>query len=293
MKQKISVRAIIRRKDTTLVARRNTGREQRRGLYELPGGALGEREQPDEGLRRHLQAKLGLNNVGLKLQDAVTTVDESDRTSVTLSVVYLVSFAGEKINTSQDYSRYLWADNNKLQQLELTQSSEAILHKLDVFPTLNTTENTILDKNTTDITRVVIYADGGSRGNPGHSAAGFVVLDTEGQVLHEGGEYLGITTNNQAEYHGVRLGLERAREMGMKRVDFRLDSMLVVNQMKGIYQIKNRDLWPINERIQDLMREFDKVTFSHVRREFNRHADGLVNKILDAHAREERGEEQV
>src|SRR5690606_24985818 len=126
----------------------------------------------------------------------------------------------------------------------------------------------------------------GSRGNPGHSAAGFVILDIAGQVLYEGGEYLGITTNNQAEYHGVRLGLEKALEMGVRQIDFRVDSMLVVNQMKGIYQIKNRDLWPINERIKELVHQFDKVTFSHVRREFNRHADGMVNKVLDAHARQ-------
>ena len=104
-------------------------------------------------------------------------------------------------------------------------------------------------------------------------------------VLHEGGMYLGITTNNQAEYHGVRLGLEKALEMNMKTVDFRVDSMLVVNQLKGIYTIKNRELWPIHERIKELVMHFEKVTFTHVRREFNQLADGMVNKILNAHAR--------
>ena len=87
-----------------------------------------------------------------------------------------------------------------------------------------------------DISRAIIYADGGSRGNPGPSASGFVIMNEQEHVIHEGGMYLGITTNNQAEYHGVRLGLEKALEMGARTVDFRLDSLLVVNQMNGIYQ---------------------------------------------------------
>lgn len=285
MKQRISIRAIIRRKDTTLLVRRSSGREQKRGLYELPGGALGEREQPEDSLRRHLLDKLGVSNLNIKLHDATTTVSQAEPSTATLSVVYLVSVAGEKIDLGDDYSRYLWADNNKLQQIDLTESTNDILQKVNVFtstmPSISPNNDVKNDDN-----RVIVYTDGGSRGNPGHSAAGFVVLNTEGHVLLEGGEYLGITTNNQAEYHGVRLGLEKVLEMGVKQVDFRLDSMLVVNQMKGIYQIKNRDLWPINERIKELVQKFDKVTFSHVRREFNRHADGMVNKILDAHEHE-------
>ncbi len=137
---------------------------------------------------------------------------------------------------------------------------------------------------TTNMDHVIIYSDGGSRGNPGPSASGFVIMSAKEHVVHEGGMYLGITTNNQAEYHGVRLGLEKALEMGARTVDFRIDSLLVVNQMNGIYTIKNRELWPIHERIQELVKKFDKVTFTHVKREFNQLADGMVNKILNAHA---------
>jgi ribonuclease HI len=111
-------------------------------------------------------------------------------------------------------------------------------------------------------------------------------MDDHENVIHEGGMYLGVTTNNQAEYHGVRLGLEKALEIGAKTVDFRLDSLLVVNQLNNIYQIKNRELWPINERIRELLTKFDKVTFTHVKREFNQLADGMVNKILNAHISE-------
>jgi ribonuclease HI len=149
----------------------------------------------------------------------------------------------------------------------------------------SSTQLTLHDgEKVTDGSRVIIYSDGGSRGNPGPSASGFVVMSEDEQVIHEGGVYLGITTNNQAEYHGVQLGLEKALELGAKRVDFRIDSMLVVNQMNGIYSIKNRELWPINERIRELVSRFDKVTFTHVKREYNRLADGMVNKILNAHA---------
>jgi ribonuclease HI len=135
---------------------------------------------------------------------------------------------------------------------------------------------------------VIIYSDGGSRGNPGPSASGFVVMNAKEEVVHQGGAYLGITTNNQAEYHGVRLGLEKALEMGAKTVDFRMDSLLVVNQLTGVYKIKNHELGPINERIKELAQQFEKVTYTHVRREFNQLADGMVNKILNAHEEQTR-----
>lgn len=130
---------------------------------------------------------------------------------------------------------------------------------------------------------VIIYSDGGSRGNPGPSASGFVILNPEGELLFEGGKYLGITTNNQAEYQAVRMGLERALELGARQVDFRMDSLLIVNQMAGVYKIRNRDLWPIYAHIKELIKRFDNVKFTHVRREFNKEADAMVNKILDEH----------
>jgi len=129
--------------------------------------------------------------------------------------------------------------------------------------------------------KVVLYADGGSRGNPGPSASGFVILDEAGEVLIDKGTYLGVTTNNQAEYHGLKTGLEEAQAMGAREVDVRLDSLLVVNQMKGIFKVKNRDLWPVHEASKQLVSSFRKVTFTHVPRELNRLADAAVNRVLD------------
>lgn len=132
---------------------------------------------------------------------------------------------------------------------------------------------------------VKLYTDGGSRGNPGPSALGFVVVGMDGTPLAEGGRYLGITTNNQAEYQAVKSGLEEAQKLGARTVWVYMDSLLVVNQMKGIFKIKNRDLWPIHEAIRELVKNFDSVSFTHIPRELNRAADAMVNKTLDEHAR--------
>ena len=131
-------------------------------------------------------------------------------------------------------------------------------------------------------TKVLLYADGGSRGNPGPSATGYVLFDDQANILQQSGEYLGITTNNQAEYQAVKLGLEKAKQLGARYVDVYLDSLLVVNQMKGVYKVKNRDLWPIHEAIKDLREHFQEVKFTHVPRELNKLADAEVNKVLDA-----------
>lgn len=128
---------------------------------------------------------------------------------------------------------------------------------------------------------VKIFGDGGSRGNPGPSASGFVVLDMEDNILVDKGVYLGITTNNQAEYTALRLALEECVKMGVREVDVYMDSLLVVNQMKGIFKVKNRDLYPIHDAIKQLVAKFDHVSFDHVPREFNKLADAAVNRALD------------
>jgi ribonuclease HI len=129
--------------------------------------------------------------------------------------------------------------------------------------------------------KVIIYADGGSRGNPGPSASGYIVMDEQQNVLVDKGVYLGITTNNQAEYQALKFALEEARNMGVKEVSVYMDSMLVVNQMKGIFKVKNRDLWPIHDAITQLVAGFQKVRFTQVPRELNKLADAAVNRVLD------------
>jgi len=132
--------------------------------------------------------------------------------------------------------------------------------------------------------QIKLYADGGSRGNPGPSASGYVLLDMDDTVILKSGVYLGITTNNQAEYQALKFGLEAAQKLGALEVDVYMDSLLVINQMKGIFKVKNRDLWPIHEAIKELAHVFKKVTYAHVPRELNKLADGEVNETLDAEA---------
>jgi ribonuclease HI/pterin-4a-carbinolamine dehydratase len=136
--------------------------------------------------------------------------------------------------------------------------------------------------------KVTLYADGGSRGNPGASASGYVLLDEAGDVIVKSGVYLGITTNNQAEYLALKFGLEATQKLGAREVNVFMDSLLVINQMKGIFKVKNRDLWPIHEAIKEQAKTFKKVSYTHVPRELNKLADAEVNETLDAEAKKPR-----
>jgi ribonuclease HI len=137
-------------------------------------------------------------------------------------------------------------------------------------------------KNVSVITRAKLFTDGGSRGNPGPSALGWVIYDMQDEVIKKDGYYLGITTNNQAEYQALKVGLEEAKKLGIRELEVYMDSLLVVNQMKGIFKVKNRDLWPIHGAAKDLTEQFKQVTFTHVPRELNKMADTMVNECLDA-----------
>lgn len=290
MKQRLSVRAIINQGGKALLLKRANGRETILGQYELPGGKLAYNEQPEDALRRYLHDDAGIHIKSAQLFDAVTYIDHDDRGMQYAVIVYLVTPTEENrpIRLSGNYSKYKWHPMSAIQQSDLTDLTQlllGIIQQEEITDESLKVTKANADKKTSN-GAVTVFSDGGSRGNPGPSAAGYVILNPAQEVIAEGGEYLGITTNNQAEYHGVRIGLEKALELKYKRVDFKIDSMLVVNQMKGYYKIKNRELWPIHERIRELMKKFDKVTFNHVAREFNQLADGMVNKTLDAHARE-------
>jgi probable phosphoglycerate mutase len=130
--------------------------------------------------------------------------------------------------------------------------------------------------------KVVVEADGGARGNPGPAGYGAVVRDAAtGDVLAERSAPLGVTTNNIAEYRGLIAGLEAAAELGAREVDVRMDSKLVVEQMSGRWQIKHSGLRPLAAEAAALMRRLDRVTFSWVPRERNKHADALANAAMD------------
>ena len=128
-----------------------------------------------------------------------------------------------------------------------------------------------------------LYADGGSRGNPGPSASGFVLLDMDDRLIFKEGVYIGVTTNNQAEYQALKFGLQVSYKIEARIVHVYMDSLLVINQMTGKFKIKNRDLWPINESIKKLIVRFEHVSFQQIPRVLNKLADKVVNDTLDEH----------
>lgn len=133
--------------------------------------------------------------------------------------------------------------------------------------------------------KLIIFTDGGSRGNPGPAAIGAVLKDEAGVIAAEISEYIGETTNNQAEYRAVVAAIAKAKELGAEELDFFLDSELVVKQLNREYKVRDKDLAPLFMKIYNAMLGFKKVTFKHVRREFNVEADKLVNEALDRNAK--------
>lgn len=135
-------------------------------------------------------------------------------------------------------------------------------------------------------TRLIVEADGGSRGNPGTAAGGAVVIDAEtGAVLSELGVYMGIATNNVAEYSGLIAGLEAAFERdAAASVHVLMDSKLVVEQMSGRWKVKHPDMIPLQRRAAELATQFSRVTYTWIPRGENSHADRLANEAMDAAA---------
>lgn len=127
-----------------------------------------------------------------------------------------------------------------------------------------------------------LYTDGGARGNPGPAASGFVIYDDE-KIIARKGKYLGVATNNQAEYNAILAGLEKAHQLKLNELDCFLDSELVVKQLKLEYKVKNRDLAPLFLKVWNLSNKFKRIKFHHIPREKNKEADALVNEILDKH----------
>lgn len=130
-----------------------------------------------------------------------------------------------------------------------------------------------------------VYTDGASRGNPGPSAAGFVLLDNAGNILEKCGKLLGKQTNNYAEYFAVQLALEKGKEIfdtpkAVKLV-FKMDSELAVKQLRGEYLVKNAVLAEFFHKIKALEVSFAGVEYTHIPRAQNKEADKLVNQLLD------------
>jgi ribonuclease HI len=130
--------------------------------------------------------------------------------------------------------------------------------------------------------KVVVHVDGGARGNPGPAAAAAVVSSPDGDVLDEASEFLGVATNNVAEYRGLLLGLARAKALGADEVEVVNDSELVAKQVNGEYKVKHAAMRPLYGEAMQALRDFERWSIRSVPRAQNADADALVNQALDA-----------
>jgi ribonuclease HI len=129
--------------------------------------------------------------------------------------------------------------------------------------------------------KVTLFADGGSRGNPGPAAGGAVLIDERGAIIQEVGVFIGIATNNVAEWRGLIVGLSAALNAGIEDLSIRLDSELVVRQVTGVYRVKHPDLIPLHKTARGLLAKFKSTDIAHVPRAKNKEADAVVNRTLD------------
>jgi len=141
------------------------------------------------------------------------------------------------------------------------------------------------DADANHVDEIVLYCDGGSRGNPGPAAIGAVVFDATvdpPQVLASVSERIGITTNNVAEYKALIAGLEAVAHVHARVIHVRADSMLVINQLRGRWKVKHENMRPLYAQARSLLAAYDVVDLQHVPRAENAEADALVNAELDA-----------
>ena len=135
------------------------------------------------------------------------------------------------------------------------------------------------------VDEALAYIDGGARGNTGPAGFGVRIEDKGGALVEEFCESIGVATNNVAEYRGLLAALEWARAHGVRKLRVRSDSLLLVQQMLGNYKVKNPGLQPLHAKARLLAHEIGQVSFEHVRRESNAHADRLANMAMDDAAR--------
>ncbi len=280
MKQKVVVRAIIAQRNRVLLIRRAGGRPSIDGLYELPGGSIHKGEQPIDALKRSLQIHVGIYPETAYLHDVISYIDPDDRELQYIFILYEVRLSEQtpRVSLDDEYDHYIWKSLSDIQRDRITNSTEVLLY---MNAERSSGKGIVIDDTDDSGATMVLYSDGGSRGNPGPSASAFLIMDENQNIVAQGGKFLGRSDSGMAEYIAVELALEKALEINVRRVEFRSDSLMVVNQLNGLFPVKNPEFREVYNRIKKLMVRFDKIRFHHVHREYNRMADGLVNKILD------------
>jgi ribonuclease HI len=130
------------------------------------------------------------------------------------------------------------------------------------------------------VQKVTLYVDGSSKGNPGEGGAGVIIRNELEGIVLQSKRYLGIVTNNVAEYQALILGLHEAKELGAQDVEICLDSELVVNQINGVYRVRDSKLKPLEGEVKRLLKHFARWVIRHIPREENREADRLAREAV-------------
>lgn len=283
MKQKVVIRAIVKRRGRILLLRRVGGRPSIQGKYELPGGSLHNGEQPLDALKRSLQIHAGIEPETFQLRDVISYQDPDFNDRQYVFILYETTIdSSSRVTTDDEYDRYRWWSPADIDKGSLTNSTSILLDVDASYAEDGSGSGTGRHDAiaSSAVKRAAIYSDGGSRGNPGPSASAFIIEDN-GRVIAQGGKFLGFNDSGMAEYVAVELALTKAIEMGLTDIDYYSDNLMVVNQLNGIFKVSNPEFTDVHDRIIKLLFNFRRIHFHHIHREFNRLADSLVNKILD------------
>ena len=277
MKQRIRVVGIIRSEEGVLVFKRSHGRSESPIFWELPTGKIKFGEQPEEAMARSLAEYTGLEASSLKLKDVITFLAPEGSSQISnLYIIYELSINKTKKPTPKDrYTAYKYVKDFATSKIRLNETSSSVIE---------IEEGKTIPNNTSplsDINSITINVDGASRGNPGPSGIGYVIHDSTGKIIEKNGEFIGFATSRIAEYYAMRRGVERALELGYKSVRFISDSLMVVNQLTGVFSIKNQDITPVYKEISEKIKNFDAVSFKHVPRSENTLADSEANRAID------------
>lgn len=288
MKQKIRIAGMIRKADHFLVLKKNKGRADISTVWELPVCKIRVGEQPEEAIARLVDEDLSLTIKKMKIRDVITFTEYEDASKIySLYIIYDIDVEdneANKIELSDKYSSYkfLGFNDDIFSNLSFEEASATVLG-IELGKTGNRQSGEVMVGLRGAANGPIVYTDGASRGNPGPSGIGYVIYSEEGRELKRGGEFIGFATSRVAEYYALKEGCEQAIELGFKTVRFVSDNLMMVNQMNGIYQVKNNDILPIYNDINRLIQSFDTVAFTHVKRERNIIADSEANKAIDRH----------
>ena len=277
MKQRIRVVGLIKNEEGTLVFKRSRGRSESPIFWELPTGKIRFGEQPEEAMARSLSEYTGLNANNIKLKDVITFLAPEGSSQLSnLYIVYELGIEGDiKPNPHDLYTAYKFVKDFTNSNVRLNETSISVIE----IEEEKTTPGRISLRDTAN--SITINVDGASRGNPGPSGIGYCVHDNSGQIVERGGEFIGFATSRIAEYCAMRKGVERAIELGYQTVRFISDSLMVVNQLNGVFTVKNQDIMPIYKDIQAKLEQLEAVSFVHVPRTKNAVADSEANAAID------------